>query len=141
MYDLSGLSYQLESAAIVFGTGSLMFLIRSHFWTAEKRNFRELMIGILFSVLFIGLTGYYMRIINNLEISVQEVTFVDENRESPYLFRTEYCFINEKDKKELFYLDSFSKKKICPEGFIKGKKYRIYYEEKTDVIVKTEKLE
>lgn len=77
MYDLSGLYYQMESAAIVFGTGSLMFLIRSHFWTAEKRNFRELMIGILFSVLFIGLTGYYMRIINNLEISVQEVTFVE----------------------------------------------------------------
>lgn len=141
MYDLSGLYFQMKSAAIVFGTGSLMFLIRSHFWVAEKRNFKELMIGILCSLLFVSFMGYYIYVINDLEISVQEITFVDENRASPYLFRTEYCFINEKDKKELFYLDSFSKKKICPEDFVKGKKYRIYYEEKRNVIVKAEKLE
>ena len=35
----------------------------------------------------------------------------------------------------------FSKKKIYPADFEEGVEYRIYYEEKTDIIVKVEKLE
>lgn len=39
MYDLSGLYYQMESAAIVFGTGSLMFLILQSFLDSGKEKF------------------------------------------------------------------------------------------------------
>lgn len=141
VYDLNGLYYQMKSDGWVLGIVGLVFLLSSHFWAAEKRNLKELMIGIICSLLCICFTGYHIYVINNLNVAVHEGTFVEENRENPYLFRMKYCFTSAKGLKPLFYLDIFSKKKIYPDKLEKGVVYRIYYEEKTDVIVKIEKLE
>lgn len=53
----------------------------------------------------------------------------------------EYCFTNGTELKPVFCLDIFSKKQIYPDDFVEGKKYRIYYTEMGNVIVKVEELE
>ena len=141
MYDLSGLYYQMKTNASVLGMVGLLFLICSRFWVREKRNVKELLIGILCCFLCICSLGYHFYVINDLKVSIHEGTYVEEHRENPYLFRMEYCFSNDGGLKPLFYLDVFSKKDIYPNKFEKDVVYRIYYEEKTDVIVKVEKLE
>ena len=141
MYNLSSLYYQMISNGVVFGIVGLICLVCSHFWNLDKRNVKELSIGIVFLILCMCSLGKHYFIIAHPEISVHEGAFVDEHRSNPYLFRREYCFTNEEGLKPIFYLDIFSKKNIYPKEFEKGKMYRIYYEEKLDVIVKVEKLE
>ncbi len=55
-------------------------------------------------------------------------------------FSWNYVFNDETEPNEDFYLDSFSKKKIYNKDFEKGKKYRIYYEKKDDIIVMVEEI-
>ena len=141
MYDLSGLYYQLKTDALVFSVVGLLFLVCSRFWILDKRNIKELLIGVICYFLSICSIGYHLYVINDLKVSINEGVFIEEHRENPYLFRMEYCFSNEGGLKPLFYLDIFSKKDIYPTEFEKDAMYRIYYEEKTDVIVKVEKLE
>lgn len=141
MYDLSGLYYQMKRDILVFGMAGLLFLLCSHFWVLEKRNIKDFLIGISCCFLCVCSFGYHYYIINKMEISMYEGAFVEEHRENPYLFRMEYCFSNEGGMKPLFYLDVFSKKNIYPSEFEENVIYRIYYEEKTNVIVKIERLE
>lgn len=141
MYNLSGLYYQLKTNVLVFGTVGLLFLLCSRFGILEKRNVKELLIGVICCILCVCSIGYHVYVINNFTVSVHEGTFIEEHRENPYLFRMEYCFSNEEGLKPLFYLDIFSKKEIYSAKFEKDVIYRIYYEEKTNVIVKVEKLE
>lgn len=141
MYDLSGLYYQMKVDSIVFGIVGLLFLFDSHFWILEKIKKKDLLIGLICFVLCICSLVYHYHVISELKISVHEGEFVEEHRENPYLFRMEYCFTNEGGLKSLFYLDIFSKKKIYSNDFEEEMRYRIYYEEKTDVILKVEKLE
>ena len=141
MYDLSGVYYQLIVDALVFGLVGVLFLLTSRFWIPEKKNKKDFLIGLICIVLCAGLLIYHGGIINDYKISMHEGEFVEERRENPYLFRKEYCFSNGTELKPLFYLDIFSKKKIYPADFEEGVRYRIYYEEKTDIIVKVEKLE
>ena len=53
---------------------------------------------------------------------------------------TEHHFFSKDGEKgsKGFTLDIISKKKIYPSEFKKGKVYRIYYEERTNIIVKVE---
>ena len=53
----------------------------------------------------------------------------------------DYCFSNEKGLKPVFNLDIWTKKEIYPKDFNKKQKYRIFYEEETDTIVRIEKME
>jgi len=141
MYDLSGLYYQMKADALVFGLVGLLFLAFSRFWIFEKRNIKELLIGVICCFLCICSLGYHLYVINDLKVSIHEGAFIEEHRENPYLFRMEYCFSNKGGTKPLFYLDIFSKKDIYPIRFEKDMVYRVFYEEKTDVIVKVEKIE
>lgn len=113
----------------------------SQFWILEKRNIKDFWVGMVCFFLCICSIGYHLYVINDLDISTYEGKFIEEHRESPYLFRKEYCFSNAESIKPLFSLDIFSKKNIYPAEFEEGVLYRIFYEEKTDVIVNVEKLE
>lgn len=141
MYDLSGLYYQMKIDGLVFGLVGVLFLLDSRFWNLEKKNKKDLLIGLVCCTVCVCSLVYHYHVISDLKVSVHEGEFVEEHRESPYLFRMEYCFSNEGGVKPLFNLDIFSKKKIYPNNFEEDVKYRIYYEEKTNVIVKVEKLQ
>lgn len=141
MYDLSGLYYKAIVDGLVFGLGGISFVIGSRFWNAEKKKIKELFIGLICCFICIISIGYNYYVINDLKISVHEGVFIRQNRESPYLFREEYCFSNEKGLNPIFYLDIFSKKDVYPEDFEKDVRYTIHFEERTKVIVKVKKIE
>lgn len=124
-----------------FGLVGIIFFICSHFWDPKKKNMKDLKIGIIVVLCFICFTGYYAYAIADLKISMHEGVFIEERRENPFLFRKEYCFSNENGLKPVFCLDYFSKKEVYPEEFEKGIRYRIYYEKRTNIIVRVDKVE
>lgn len=141
MYNLSGLFYQMKSDALCFGLVGVLFLICSRFWIVEKRNNKDLLIGLVSILLCVCSMGYHCYVIKNLEVGIHEGMFIREGRDNPYLFRTEYCFSNSDGLKPIYYLDVFSEKVICPEELKKDVMYRVYFEKRTEVILKIEKLE
>lgn len=141
MYNLSGLYYVMKSNGVIFGLVGIVFFICSHFWNPQKKNMKDLKIGIIVVLCFLCFTGYYAYAIADLKISMHEGVFIEERRENPFLFRKEYCFSNEDGLKPVFCLDYFSKKEVYPEEFEKGIRYRIYYEKRTNIIVRVDKVE
>ena len=140
MYDFSGIYYGFIRTVIIFGVVAIIFLVESRFGlNPEKR--KEWIVGVICIFLLVGTIGYHLFIIHSGNISVHEGEFVKENRSSVYLTEREYCFTNGTELKPVFCLDIFSKKRIYPDDFVKGRKYRIYYTEIGDVIVKVEELE
>lgn len=112
----------------------------SRFWSAVKRK-KDLIVGIFAGILFIGTVFCCQNIINEPNVAVYERTFVEWNRDSPSVTCMIYWFSDEEDSKSKFHFDVFSKKKIYPKDLDKDMKYRIYYEEKTEIIVKVEELD
>ena len=73
------------------------------------------------------------------DVSVCTGEFIGARRNSHITaFTYEYVFDNGEDKKYVFCLDTFSKKKIFPSDFEYGKKYTIYFDELTKIIVRVE---
>lgn len=141
MYNLDGIFYQMQRLSMVYITVMLIFLISSRFWVKEKRKAKELVLGIVCMFLAIGTITYYLYVIRNPKISIHEGFFIEEHRENRSVTRWEYVFTNDKGLKPVFYLDISSKKNIYPDDFETKNKYRIYFEERTDIIVKVELLE
>lgn len=131
----------MKSDAFCFGMVGILFLVCSRFWIIEKRNKRDLLIGLVSVLLCICSVGYHYYAISRLEVGIHEGFFIRENRDNPYLFRMEYCFSNSDDLKPIYYLDVFSKKEIFPEELTEKNMYRVYFDKRTEVILKIEKLE
>lgn len=140
MYNFGGIYYEMKSEAIVYMVSGIVFLILSRFWNMDKRNIKEAILGCICIVLTICSIIYYVHIINNPIISTHEGYFVSEYRVNKHILKKEYCFSNGNERKPVFYLDVLTKKKIYPEDFNSNQKYRIFYEEKSNVIIKIEEL-
>ena len=71
--------------------------------------------------------------------------FIETHRNSrvapPLPFTDEYVFWDGEGKRQVFYLDIFSKKEIFPYEFVSDQKYTIYFDEFTNVIVNIETVE
>lgn len=141
MYNLGGIYYQMKSNAILFLVLGIVFLILSRCWNMDKRNMKEMIIGLVCIALAIGSVIYYSVIINNPKISTHEGYYVSEQRVNTHILKMEYCFSNGDEIKPVFYLDVLTKKEIYPEEFDSNQKYRIFYEEESDMIVKVEEIQ
>ena len=141
MYDLSGIIFQLKYGLCLYGIGGILFFIWSKFWNAEKRNMKELLIGVLCIGLALLSFGYYSDKINNPTILIHEGWFEQEYGSRAIFLEMNYSFTNGDSPKVAFVLDSISKKQIYPADFKKDIKYRIYYEADTKIIVKVEVIE
>ena len=141
MYNLGGIYYQMKSNVMLFIVVGVVFLILSKCWNADKRSMKEMIIGLACIVLAIVSVIYYSFIINNPKISVHEGYYVSENRANTHILKMEYCFTNGEDIKPIFYLDVLTKKEIYPDDFSTKQKYRIFYEEESDMIVKVEEIQ
>ena len=89
-------------------------------------------------------THYGYKSINPIPLAY-EGTFEWEQRNSrtapPLPFTWEYIFSSEsQESKPSFYLDSFSRQNILPQGFEEGRSYRVWYDKTTRVILKVEIL-
>ena len=140
MYNLGGIYYQLKSNAILFFGLAVVFFILSRCWDIGKRNIKQMMIGLVCTVLAICSVIFYSIIIRNPKITTHEGYFVSEHRVNTHVLKMEYCFSNNNEIKPVFYLDVLTKKEIYPKDFNTKQKYRIFYEETTNTIVKIEEI-
>lgn len=141
MYNFGGIYYQMKSNAALFIVCGIVFLLLSRCWNQEKRNMKEIALGIICVLLAIISVAYYSYIIKNPKISIHEGYFFSEHRVNTHILKMEYSFTNEAGLKPVFYLDVLSKKEIYPDEFDSKQKYRIFYEEETDMIVKVETID
>lgn len=110
----------------------------------SKRNIslKNCKIEFLLIALGIAFCIFYVSRIVFPNVSSYTGKFVDSHRDSteapPIPVTSKYTFWNGEGKKKVVYLDTFSKKKIYPLDFEKGKMYTVYYDELTKVIVRVE---
>ena len=143
-YNTSGIVYRIFAVyGIIFILG-IVCLLLSKFSknTPKKTEFIIAVIMILFSLVNIG-THIYRAV--HPSVLINEGCFIEEYRDSreapPLPFTYKYVFTSStSDKKQAFYLDTFSKKNICPDGFLTEEGYRIFYEKNTNIILKVEKI-
>ena len=94
MYNLGGIYYQMKSNAVLFAILGVVFVILSKCWNVDKRNLKELIIGLVCIILAIGSAIYYSVIINKCNISTHEGYYVSEQRVNTHILKMEYCFSN-----------------------------------------------
>lgn len=131
----------MKSSVILFLVLGFVSLVLSRCWNTDKKDMKEMIIGLVCVILAIGSFVYHSHIISNPKISTHEGYYVSENRSYKHLLKMEYCFSNGNDLKPVFYLDVLTKKEIYPDDFSTEQKYRIFYEEESDIIVKVEEIQ
>ena len=139
-YDFSGLWYTIwTDAAVTFILG-LIVLIGCIVGALPSKKW--LLVAIVGMIIGFGYSAEYIIYINNPQIEMGEGILIAEHRRDLMApFTWEYTFEDSDGQRTSGYLDSFTRKKMLPERFIKGEKYRIYYEDQSNIIVKIEKLE
>lgn len=145
MYNLSGIEYRIFADGVVVLVFSIVLFVIGKFWKKEKRDKHCIIAGAVGLIYSIGVICFYTFILYNPTIACYHGEFIRENRNSsesiPLPFTSEYCFLDEENPDPVFFLDSFSKKEIYDEEFIKGEEYRIYYETHRNIIVRVERSE
>lgn len=144
MYDYSGIIHHCLSKIIhclVYSIILIIFLFRKSKKEPEtiKRNRTIMILTISIFALWVGFYGWKCF---NPSIESHEGYFWKETapRNTGVFGNWRYSFTNHGDSKRVFYLDSFSKKKIFNEDFDYNSRYRIYYDKHTKVIVRIEVL-
>ena len=102
-------------------------------------------VDLLFIVFAICLGLVYSSRILIPDVSSYTGEFIESHRNSrvapPLPVTYEYVFWNSEGKRQVFYLDIFSKKELFPYEFVSDQKYTIYFDEFTNVITKVEAVE
>ena len=127
MYDLRGLYMHMLFTSGFCVIISIPLLISDKFWIKSERrkkeNKKEILIFSLCAIISIFFMCNDIYTIKHPEIMVSEVYFWKEYRTHGITFSKDYWFEDENNQKEVFILDTFSKKKIYPDEFQKDKKY------------------
>jgi len=144
MFNFSGVFYRIWGVCgILLLLGVVCILVEKP-W-AKKIKLKDLKIGLVGIALAIGLGLVYASRIVFPDVLSYTGEFVDTHRNSrvapPLPLTDEYVFWNGEGKRQVFYLDFFSKKEIFPYEFEYGRQYTIYYDDFTNVIVKVEPVE
>ena len=141
MYNFSGIFYRIWGVCgFLFALGIVLIFLEKP-WAKNFciTNCKTGLIAIAFSVC---LSLLYLSRIVFPNVSSYTGSFVEEHRNSrvapPLPVTTEYIFWDGNGKRQVFYLDIFSKEKIFPNDFIPTHEYTVYFDEFTNVIVKVE---
>ena len=144
MYNFSGIIYRIWGVCgIVLILGIVCILFKRPWEKNFKLKKCKLELGII--VFAICMSLVYISRVAFPNISSYTGEFVSTNRNSrvapPLPLTSEYVFWNGEGKKQVFYLDTLSKKEIIPYELETGKEYIIYFDDFTNVIVKIEAIE
>ena len=144
MYNFSGVLYRIWGVCgVVLILGVVCVLLEKP-W-AKNFKIQNCKIGLILIVFAVCLGLVYASRIAFPNVSSYTGEFLEAHRNSrvapPLPVTNEYVFWDSEGKKQIFYLDMFSKKEIFPSEFISGQKYIIYFDEFTKVITKVEVVE
>ena len=144
MFNFSGVWYRIWGvcgAILLLGFFCILF---QRPW-AKNVKLKDCKLGLFIIAFALCLGVIYVCRIVFPDVSSYTGEFVESHRNSrvapPLPITYEYVFWNGEEKKQVFYLDAFSKKEIFPYEFVSNQKYTIYFDEFTNVIVKVEAVE
>ena len=122
----------------MFGIGGMLIIIVNLPLKKKKKEMKDLLFGILCIILSISTVIYYTYVTTHPQIKYFEGSYDQVIRHKTFS-GNEFVF---KDSEGTmgFYISLHSKEKIYPNDFEEGVKYRIFYEDRTSIIVKVEKL-
>lgn len=142
MYHYSGIVYRLWAVCGILALiGALCLLIA---WRSrgDSRNRETVLAGVLCVLLAAALGIHYGYCLAKPDIQSFQGTFESEYRNSrvapPLPLTMEYTFRDTDGKAKVFYMDVLSKKEICSSGFEAGETYTVFYEGRTNIILKVE---
>lgn len=143
MYNFSGIYYRIWAVwGILFLMGVVAILFVKP-WSKKIFRIKDYIFGIICILFALCMSTICICKIIFPHVSSYTGEFIDTHRNSrvapPLPFTSEYVFWNGEEKKQVFYLDSFSKKEIFPCELELGDTYVVYFDEFTNVIVKIEK--
>ncbi len=145
MYDFSGWIFRLMTEGgkpLIFG---IILIVLSFFEKSQKLRRTTRSAGYLGVAFALICSGYFVYCLANPVIKTHEGYFSSQYRDTSVVRYSGstygYAFTNGKDPKPVFYLDRESKKKIYDEEFDTETAYRVYYEDRTNIIVKVEALD
>ena len=139
MYNFSGIFFRIWGVCgviLLLGVACVLF---EKPWTKDFK-FQDCKIGLILIAFSICLGILYATKISFPDVSSYTGKFIETSRNSrvapPLPVTYEYVFWDGEGKKQVFYLDAFSKKKIFPGEFDSDQEYTVYFDEFTNVIVK-----
>ena len=132
MYDFTGI-YQEMIYFGVLGVVGITMIVQSKFWNKNKRNIGDMLLGIAVVIACLYTVIQDTRAIQNENICIYE----GEAWES---WHRGYTFMRADGDKRKLEIWGPACKKLCEEQIEKGKRYRVYYEEETEIIVKIQEI-
>ena len=139
MYSTSGLVYRIMTIGLVMLLIGIVCLLLSKFWNSQSRKNLFLIIAVFLVVFAILYIGFFSFKVLNPSVSTCEGAFVREYADSSQApFTRSYVFDIGTSKDIRLHLDSFSKKNIFPDEFIKDAVYKITFEKDTGIILHVE---
>lgn len=150
MYNLSGILYRIWAVGGIFLLGLIICVILDLYDAHKKsktncKNNSLKKHFIFYGVAFIYLLGYmsfYAYKYVNPQITIYEGCFVEWRRDSkvapPLPFTSAYIFVDENNQKSTFYIDVDTKNELYLNDFVVDRKYKIYFEDDTKIIVRVE---
>ena len=144
MYNFSGIWYRIWGVCgVMFLLGVICILFDKPWRKAVK--IKDCKLGLIIIAFAICLGSIYVYRIMYPDVSSYTGEFIESHRNSrvapPLPVTYEYVFWNGEGKRQVFYLDIFSKKELFPYEFVSDQKYTIYFDEFTNVITKVEAVE
>lgn len=144
MYNFSGIAYRIWGVCGIILLVGLIAILCAKPWMPDFK-ISKIKIDLLFIAFAICLGIVYASRILFHDVSSYTGEFIETHRNSriapPLPVTNEYVFWNGEGKKQVFYLDIFSKKEIFPYEFERAQKYTIYFDKFTNVIVKVDAVE
>lgn len=143
MLNYDGIIYRIWTVGGILVLLGITLLLMGCFGSKSHRDKKLLRAALVSLITAVLITAFFLFKLFNPAVASHEGHFIRSNRKSGAPFQYEFVFstTNPKDPNPVFYLDSFSKRKIFPSEFDKNVRYRIYYEETTKIILGVEILE
>jgi len=146
MYCFSGIWFRIVACGAFFLLGGIVFLLLSKFWNASLIIKKHFFKGLIITLFAVGYILYHVFLLVSPSISYATGRLVESRRDSrvapPWPVTWAYVFDTGDDVKQRYYIDSFSKHKIFPTEVLNSNSvYRVYYEERTKIILKIEECE
>ena len=144
MLNFSGVWYRIWGVCGVILILGVVIILFERLWSKKGKN-KDFKLGLIAIAIGICMSLIYASRIVFPDVSSYTGEFIESHRNSrvapPLPFTSEYVFWNGEGKKKTFYLDTFSKKEIFPHELVSDQKYKIYFDEFTNVIIKVEIVE
>ena len=138
MYNTSGILYRVFSIGIILLICAIIILMLSLFWNYHKKRMTCFILSIITFFFSISCVAFYSYKSLNPDVIYFEGYLSRSSRD--FALSYDYVFFDDSDNSITLHLDSLSKKSIYPNEFQNKKKYRLYYDKQTRIIVKVEEL-